>query len=65
MQGLQIGMFGTFQFYMEYKGFLNPYNISGAEIKDMDHHNVWLEDMEGCVYNVKKKNINLFLPTEK
>ena len=62
MQGLQIGYFGEFVFMNEYN---DPFTIEGAEITDMDQCRVWISDLEGKVYNVLKKDVRYFEPSEK
>ena len=65
MQGLQIGQFGRFVFTMEKDSQSHPFDIEGTEIKEMDHHHIWLEDLEGVVYNVKKMDVKLFEEMER
>ncbi len=62
MQGLQTRMFGRFVFVNEDN---DQFTFEGTEIKEMDRHNIWLEDKEGIVYNVKKKNVKLFEPMRR
>jgi hypothetical protein len=62
MQGLQKGMFGRFVFTNEDN---DPFDIEGTEIDDIDHHNIWLKDKEGTVYNVRKSNVERFEPMRR
>ena len=65
MKGLQIGDFGHFIFIIEYQGITYRQDMEGIEVTDMDHHNLWLTSMDDCVYNVKKKNVELFEKQDK